>query len=140
MIQVSEKYSLSQAKTLAEVFEYSIEKGYDSEKFVYKLCHNEMCAELLENELYSDWRDPLYMLSTLNQFAEFEQGDTYDGEVMWFMGYLYKYLIAIKDISPSKAYEIAPPSMIRNDFTFLHTQGWEYIVKELTARYEERHG
>ncbi|MDE6707728.1 MAG: hypothetical protein K2K06_06810 [Oscillospiraceae bacterium] len=120
---------------LAEAFKWSVRRGYDSENFIKTVMTSEWGIHVMDGTYHSEWADELFLLSGFEEFIGLSKGDCYNELEMEFIGYLYKYWVDTRHLSSVDVYKIAPPSRIVKGYSFLHTQGYEYVIELLTDDY-----
>ena len=121
---------------LAKAFELSVKKGYDSKKFVEDIMLGEDVEYIMVDDEVPDWCDGYFLLSTFEMVHKFKKGRTVDPYKMWFLGYLYRYWMRVKNIGSKEVYSILPFDKYLERFEFYHTQGWNYIIQDATERKE----
>jgi hypothetical protein len=96
---------------------------------------------MIQNNMYYEWCDDAFMLSSIlhqykikyNKSFPKTRKQQYDGFLLWFAGYLYKYWIDYKDVKPKdlpKILEILPWDMYMTGFAFYHTQDWKFVIDD----------
>lgn len=120
------------------MFEWSVRRGYDSEYFIKTVMTSDWGINVMNGNYATEWADELFLLSGFEHFCGLKKGKTYTEWEMGFIGYLYKYWVDTYKVSPEKVYKIATPSRIVRGYPFLHTQGYDYVVKVLTEEAKEK--
>lgn len=131
------KYSFNTTFGLSEIvagfFELSAEKGYNSIVVAEQAMNSRHGVETMTAICFKEYSSPLFMLEGYEKYAKLKLGKPiYPRDVMWFAGFLYKYWIITRDMSPQEIYKIAPIQRIYKAFPRLHTQGWEFAIEDLT--------
>ena len=70
-----------------------------------------------------------FMYEGLLKALKFKSGNIYPEKILWFTGYLYRYLCEscnLKDV-----YIKVSIDLIRKRYGFYHTQDWDYIKMDL---------
>lgn len=120
---------------LANAFIWSVRKGYDSELFIKTVMTSDWGISVMDGTNHAEWADELFLLSGFEHFVGLQKGECYSEVEMEFMGYLYKYWVETRKISSVEVYRIAPPRRIVLGYSFLHTQGYDYVIEYLTDEY-----
>lgn len=121
------------------MFEWSVRKGYDSEKFCKTVMTSDWGIHVMNNDYSQEWADELFCLGGFEYFVGLEKGKCYTEDVMFFIGYLYRHWVLAYKVPAPQVYKMAPPKRILRGYDFLHTQGYDYVIAELTDEAKE-HG
>lgn len=126
------KYALSEMQ--GKLFELSGQRGYDSERFI-KAFMNSKIAEGLDSDFdYMQWAGKEYILERmLEEYpAGCVQGGTvYDGETLFWAGYLYRYWHFYTGESSRVIYKAANAQTMNSCYYGFHTLDIESAIDRL---------
>lgn len=116
------------------LFELSVSEGYDSEKFV-PFFMNSAVAKFLDSRYNRmQWAGEEYLLEELVAEGEdvLVKGDnTISSEVMYWIGYIYRYWHYLKGESSVKIYRQANVKTMRRNYMIFHTMDPELAIDDL---------
>lgn len=127
-----------ESRMCGRMFKWSVKRGYDSEEFCRTVMTSEWGIPVMDGRTASEWSDELFLLSGFETYCGLSLGECYPECVMQFIGYLYKYWVMTYKVPPPLVYKIASPIRILSQYSFLHTQGYDYIVDYLTEEAREQ--
>ncbi len=102
--------SLKVCDTQGRLFELSVKQGYDSEKFVSYFMGSEIAKSLDSVYNRMQWAGEEYLLEeifSLNNGNLSSSGGTVSSEMMYWIGYIYRYWHFYKSEESSKIYRQA---------------------------------
>ncbi len=123
-----------QCSTLAECFALSGKNGWDSQSFVDQLFTTEWGQNILKGISINEYSCEGFMYEGLLQRFSKVPGKVHSRNVLWFSGYLYRYLVAKGTRSLDEIHTVANLETIEKRFGFYHTQDWDYIEEDLWDR------
>lgn len=125
-------------RTLSEMqgalFEMSGAEGYDSEKFI-KVFMNSKIAEGLDSDFdYMQWAGKEYIMERMKE--EYPEGfshggQVFDGETLYWAGYLYRYWHFYSGESSKAIYMQADAKTINTMYYGYHTLDVEMAIDRL---------
>ena len=122
------------ADTIGKCFEMSVKENYDSLKYASEFMNSEWGSELLTEERIKEYTSLPYMFEKSKKNLDISEGKTCDPYMMWMYGYLVKYWVGTRNISPKTVWKMLPLDKFDNLFGFYHTQGWDYIINDVEKR------
>lgn len=128
-------FVIAQCKMVAYCFEKSGVDGIDSDDFAEKLLNSDYGIMLLTDERMIEYSDQHFMYTGIMRELQFKRGKSYDADVLYYAGYLYKYWISTRAAYPQRVWEIAPLKLIAEHYEFYHTQSFDYVIADLLDRH-----
>lgn len=116
---------------LANCFVLSGKDKWNSEDFVRKLFHTEWGLNILKGISINEYACERFMYEGLVNYNKKTEGEVYPEKVLWYCGYLYRYIFAHSKCKPSEIYKKASLKKISKRYGFYHTQGWDYVLADL---------
>ena len=116
-------------RVMADCFVLSGKDGWDSKEFVNQLFHTEWGRNILKGIAINEFTCKNFMYEGLKQNLEYKSGPVYTDTVLWYAGFLYKYLCETCNIDD--VYNKASIQRIDKRFGFYHTQDWAYVKEDL---------
>lgn len=121
------------------LFELSADKKYDSASFVKVFMTSGTAKALDSTYNRMQWAGEEYLLeevisaagSKLNQ-----SGEVYDKDVLYWMGYLYRYWHYYSGEDSAKIYRQAPVGTMKRNYQMFHTMAPELAIEDLKEIYE----
>lgn len=124
--------SLSQMQ--GALFEMSGNEGYDSEKFI-KVFMNSKIAEGLDSDFdYMQWAGKEYIMERMKEeYPEgfSREGMVFDGETLYWAGYLYRFWHFYTGESSKVIYKQADAKMVNTMYYGYHTLDIEMAIDRL---------
>lgn len=116
------------------LFELSVKKEYDSEAFVSFFMRSNVARYLDSRYNRMQWAGEEYLLEeVLDEAGDkvTKTGSLYDSEVMYWMGYIYRYWHYYKDESSKKIYQQANVKTMKRNYMMFHTMDPELAIEDL---------
>ena len=116
------------------LFELSVKKEYDSEAFVSFFMRSNVARYLDSRYNRMQWAGEEYLLEEVLDKAGdkvTKTGPLYDSEVMYWMGYIYRYWHYYKDESSKKIYQQANAKTMKRNYMMFHTMDPELAIEDL---------
>ena len=118
------------------LFELSLAKGYDSEKFVAAFMTSDVAKHLDSEYNRLQWAGEEYVLEELLSEKEITSGETIDREMLYWSGYLYRYWHFYTGESSKEIYKQAPIKTMKVVYLMYHTMSPEMAIDRLKESYE----
>lgn len=116
------------------LFELSVAEGYDSEKFV-PFFMNSVVAKSLDSQYNRmQWVGEEYLLEELADEGNKElikDKNIISSEIMYWIGYIYRYWHYLKGESSAKIYRQANVNTMRRNYMIFHTMDPELAIDDL---------
>lgn len=123
------------------LFELSLAAGYESDSFV-KAFMTSRLARCLDSEYNRmQWAGEEYLLEELEEEKrdKLQKGNRqYTRDVLYWMGYLYRYWNLYTGESSDKIYRQAPVSVMKRNYMMFHTMDPEMAIGDLKEIYTSK--
>lgn len=116
------------------LFELSVAEGYDSEKFVPFFMNSEVAKSLDSKYNRMQWAGEEYLLEELAAEGNgvfVKSTNTISSEIMYWIGYVYRYWHYLKGESSVKIYRQANVKTMLRNYMFFHTMDPELAIEDL---------
>ena len=124
-----------QCKTVGYCFMKSGAMGIDSDDFGRKMMNSDYGIMVLTDKRMIEYSDKMFMYEGIEKNLQFKRGKSYEPDILYYAGYLYKYWISTRGENPKKIWKIAPLKLIATRYEFYHTQGFDYVINDLISRH-----
>lgn len=122
----------------ADLFVQSVKRGYDSKEFIEKLMKSETATHLYNKTDTQMWLGSSYIMETLEQEIQFNEGNAYPEDLMSWIGYLFAcWNFTYADDTPKDIIRQAPVEVLTLSYQGLHVLSFEDAIKELKNIYKE---
>ena len=114
-----------------KLLELSGKKGYSSEKFIHAFMKSKVAESL--DAIYDrlQWAGEAYLLEELEDEVNLEYGDIYDIDVLYWIGYTYRYWHYYTGESSKEIVEIADAKTMNVCWLGYHTYDIPMAIEEL---------
>ena len=126
-----DSYLHRQCSTLADCFVLSGKDKWCTTDFTDKLFHTDWGINILKGISINEYTCGGFMYEGLVNYNKKVEGNVYPEKILWYCGYLYRYLFANSKHSPAEIYKNAPLQLIEKRYGFYHTQDWDYVMEDL---------
>lgn len=126
--------SLKLCDIQGRLFELSSIQGYDSEKFVCSFMKSEVAKSLDSKYNRMQWAGEEYLLEELIDEYKDEikcNENTISSEIMYWIGYIYRYWHYYKNESSVKIYRQANFKTMKRNYMMFHTMDPEVAIDDL---------
>ena len=116
------------------LFELSVAEGYDSENFVPFFMHSEVAKSLDSKYNRMQWAGEEYLLEELQEEGNgklIKGNKTFSSEIMYWIGYIYRYWHYLHGESSAKIYRQANVKTMRRNYMIFHTMDPELAIDDL---------
>lgn len=116
------------------LFELSARQGYDSEKFVPLFMDSEVARSLDSKYNRMQWAGEEYLLDEIiaeGNGALEKNSNVFSLEVMYWIGYLYRYWHYYKGETSAKIYRQAGVKTMKRNYMMFHTMDPELAIDDL---------
>lgn len=131
---MAEALNLALCDMQGQLFEMSIEKGFDSGKFVREFMNSAIAAALDSEFNHMQWAGKEYIMNRIEDELKCKLEKTklcFDKETMYWMGYLYRYWHYYTGENSRQIYKQAPASKMQVTFFAYHTLSTELAIDKL---------
>lgn len=116
------------------LFELSADKKYDSASFVKAFMTSEVAKALDSTYNRMQWAGEEYLLEEITAVAGdklIAPGEVYSKDVLYWIGYLYRYWHYYTNEDSAKIYKQAPVGTMRRNYMMFHTMAPEVAIEDL---------
>ena len=118
----------------AKLFEESVTStSYSTPVFLRRFKYSSATKELdNKNPSLLDLNRNIFFERIDEEFGESNYGeDKYDSNVMYWLGFIYRYICYTRECSTKFIFELIPPSEIKTHYYVYHTQSEEWVVNRI---------
>ena len=129
-----DKLSLKLCDIQGRLFELSSKQGYDSEEFVSFFMGSNVAKDLDSVYNRMQWAGEEYLLEEVVADSDDKipcPGLAISPEMMYWMGYIYRYWHFYKNESSSKIYRQANFKTMKKNYMMFHTMDPELAIDDL---------
>jgi len=124
------------------LFESSFDEGLDSEIFIKCFMNSDIAAGLDSKYNRLQWSGEEYLLEELmaiegNNLPK--SNNLFAKEVLYWIGYLYRYWHYKTGESSKKIYKQAPVLTMKRNYMIFHTMDPEIAIEDLIEIYKQKH-
>ena len=132
---------LTLCDTQAQLFELAAKEGYSSESFIKSFMTSEVSADMDKDFHHVQWAGKAYILSRMmdeipDQLCK--NGEIYDDESLYWMGYIYRYWNLYTGESSRQIYKQAPAKTMNSMYLMYHTMSPEMAIDRLKESYRDK--
>lgn len=138
---MNESLKLVLCQMQAQLFVQSRELGYDSEAFIKAFMASNIAASLDMPFNHMQWAGTYYLMSRMEEehADELKQGECYDNETLYWIGYIYRYWHICSGESSREILKKAPVKTMKIVYLMYHTMSPEMAIDRLKESYSEKH-
>lgn len=125
------------------LFELSAEKGYGSVAFIKTFMTSEIAKDLDSKYNRMQWAGEEYLLDEIvssNPDVAFSDGEIFSADVIYWIGYLYRYWHFYTDEDSAKIYKQAPVETMKRNYMMFHTMDPTLAIENLKEIYGQNQG
>lgn len=134
-----EQLQLKLCDIQGRLFELSAAKGYDSAAFIKTFMISEVAKDLDSEYNRMQWAGEEYLLDeTISANADIASsgGEVFSADVVYWIGYLYRYWHFYTGEDSAKIYKQAPVETMKRNYMMFHTMDPILAIEDL----KEIHG
>ena len=123
------------------LFELSVDAGYNSEDFVREFMRSNVAKYLDSEYNRMQWAGEEYLLAEVSDEcgARIKKNDApLSKDMMFWIGYIYRYWHFYKDEVSKKIYRQAPIETMKTNYFMFHTLSPEMAIDDLVEIYEQK--
>ena len=120
--------------TQGQLFELAAERGYASETFIKAYMTSAVAADMDKEFHHIQWAGKAYILSRMgDELADqlIKDGEIYDKEALYWMGYIYRYWHFYTGENSREIYKQAPAKTMNVVYLMYHTMSPEMAIDRL---------
>ena len=110
---------------------FELSHGLDSEAFIRDFMNSKVAEGLDSSYNKLQWMGEEYLLEELRDEKEIPTGEQYDSEVMYWIGYIYRYWHLLTGENSKKIYRQAPARTMKRNYMIFHTLDPEVAIGDL---------
>ena len=119
------------------LFEQSRE--YASENFIRIFMNSEVAEHLDSPYNKLQWMGEEYLLDELKEEKDLNrEGEKYDPEILYWIGYVYRYWACSRDEKSKRIYRYAPAKTMRRNYMSFHTLDPEAAIDDLIEIHRQK--
>ena len=125
------------------LFELSAEKGYGSAVFIKVFMTSEIAKDLDSKYNRMQWAGEEYLLDEIisaNPGAAYSDGEVFSANVIYWIGYLYRYWHFYTGEDSAKIYKQAPVETMKRNYMMFHTMDPTLAIEDLKEIYRQHQG
>ena len=113
---------------------------YASEGFIRAFMNSEVAEHLDSPYNKLQWMGEEYLLEELEDEKDLSvDGEKYNSDVLYWIGYLYRYWACSRKESSRKMYRYAPAKTMKRNYLAFHTLDPEIAIDDLIEIWRQRH-
>lgn len=123
------------------LFELSADKKYDSASFVKVFMTSGTAKALDSTYNRMQWAGEEYLLEEVISAAGRklnQSGEVYAKDVLYWMGYLYRYWHYYSGEDSAKIYRQAPVGIMKRNYLMFHTMAPELAIEDLKEIHQQK--
>lgn len=133
------RIELKLCDTQGRLFEKSFDEGYDSESFIRSFMNSSVAENLDSTYNRMQWAGEEYLMEELRSEFNFKKSSQpYAKEVLFWIGYIYRYWHLYTGESSKTILRIAPVRTMRRNYMMFHTVAPEMAVEDLREIYVQK--
>lgn len=125
------------------LFELSADSKYGSANFVKAFMTSEVAKALDSTYNRMQWAGEEYLLEELADLTGdklSKDGEIYSKDILYWMGYLYRYWHYYTKEDSVKIYRQAPVVTMKRNYLMFHTMEPELAIEDLKEIYKQKRG
>ncbi len=123
------------------LFELSAEKKYDSADFIRAFMTSDTAKELDSTYNRMQWAGEEYLLEEVASAAGeslTRNGEIFSADVLYWIGYLYRYWHYYNGEDSAKIYKQAPVQTMKRNYMMFHTMDPELAIEDLKEIHNQK--
>ena len=136
-----DKLQLKLCDIQGRLFELSAEKGYGSAAFIKAFMKSEIARDLDSKYNRMQWAGEEYLLDEIvsaNPDIASLDGEVFSADVIYWIGYLYRYWHFYTGEDSAKIYKQAPVETMKRNYMMFHTMDPTLAIEDLKEIYEQK--
>lgn len=132
---------LTLCDTQGQLFVLAAEREYNSETFIKAFMTSQVSADMDKEFHHVQWAGKAYILSRMeDELSEqlVKDGEIYDKETLYWIGYIYRYWNFYTGESSKEIYKQAPAKTMNVVYFMYHTMSPEMAIDRLKEAYNTK--
>ena len=124
------------------LFELSAENEYNSASFIKTFMASDVAKSLDSRYNRMQWAGEEYLLEEIASTAGKKLdvgGEIYSKDVLYWIGYIYRYWHYHTNEDSAKIYRQAPARTMKRNYMMFHTMAPELAIEDLKEIYRQKH-
>ncbi len=124
------------------LFELSAEKEYGSALFIKTFMTSQIAVDLDSKYNRMQWAGEEYLLDEIvssNRNVSLSSGEVFSKDVLYWIGYLYRYWHFYTGEKSSQIYKQAPVETMKRNYMMFHTMDPSLAIEDLKEIYGQKH-
>ena len=125
------------------LFELSTEKGYSSAAFIKAFMTSKIAKDLDSKYNRMQWAGEEYLLDEIvsaNSDIVSSAGEVFSADVIYWIGYIYRYWHFYTGEDSAKIYKQAPVETMKRNYMMFHTMDPTLAIEDLKEIYGQNQG
>ena len=138
---MSKSLQLTLCDTQGQLFQLAAERRYSSEAFIKAFMTSQVSADMDKEFHHVQWAGKAYILSRMEEeLVEqlVKDGEIYDNETLYWIGYIYRYWSFYTGESSKEIYKQAPAKTMNVVYLMYHTMSPEMAIDRLKEAYNTK--
>ena len=140
-LTVMNAFDLKVCDVQGRLFELSAKAEYNSEKFIKSFMKSEVAKHLGSSFNHMQWAGEEYLLAEIADSAGevlCEDGQIFSKDVLYWIGYIYRYWHYHTGEESAKIYKQAPVKTMVRNFMMFHTMDPVMAIENLKEIYSQK--
>ena len=123
------------------LFELSADKNYSSESFIKFFMKSDIAKSLDSSFNHMQWAGEEYLLAEISDSAGdelLEDGQIFSKDVLYWIGYIYRYWHYHTGEESAKIYKQAPVKTMARNYLMFHTMDPTMAIENLKEIYKQK--
>jgi hypothetical protein len=123
------------------LFELSADSHYGSADFIKAFMTSEVAKALDSTYNRMQWAGEEYLLEEIEDVCKdklTKEKEVYSKDVLYWIGYLYRYWHYYTNEDSAKIYKQAPVGTMKRNYLMFHTMAPELAIENLKTIYEQK--
>ena len=123
------------------LFELSADRNYNSAAFIKSFMRSDTAKALDSTYNRMQWAGEEYLLEEVADVAGeklSEEGEVFSKDVLYWIGYIYRYWHYYTGENSSKIYKQAPVKTMKRNYMMFHTMSPELAIEDLKEIHNQK--
>lgn len=132
-----DKIDLKLCKMQGRLFELSVQNNLESISFITEFMKSDTAKHLDLEYDRTQWVGEEYLMAELMDTGDYKIGDTLDIEVMYWIGYIYRYWHLLTGESSKDIVKQALPKTMETNYYIFHSMDPHMAIENLKEIYKQ---